>query len=454
MFGMYFESMSSAKPAFKLHPKLARAQGMMEKRMSFKDVLVNPSFEQPYINTGSSILNMLIGGSRLGAGRFVCPGWPKASMVEIFGRESSGKSTIALMAMGNALKEGGDTGVGLYVDLEHAVKDNYAQKLGCDFRPVELGGHGRCQRVAPHSFEETEQIVNAYALNGVDMIVIDSVAGLVSKKELQRDTMKDNAAVAEIPRLMSAWMPKLQSIISKTSTCVIFINQTRDKIGAFGFNEETLKSTVGGNSLKFWASLRIMLTPKQQAKAKRWNPLIKEHEEVPVSTDVLVKMIKNKIDARQGHTGLVTIRYGVGMDELRTMLNVATAYDIVKHTKNGKKQDVYTYKSPSGHGVVEAIGIEKFRAALRQNNDAYSEMIAASIECVSQGFKAIEDEELAQLAEDAVTNSMEDLNNPADDYENMTPDPEPTVAVAGVDYDEALLNDDSKIDTGLDVNDL
>ncbi len=402
----------------KMHPKLLKFVAGMEKaKMDMNDVIVTPSLKMEHINTGSTVLNMLIGGSRTPDGAFVCPGYPKGKIIEIYGRESSGKSTIAMMAAGQAIRQNGGTGAVLYVDLEHAVVDAYALKLGVDFRPPELGGSGQALRVQPHSFEETEALVTGAALQGIDLIVVDSVAGLVSRKEVKRNVIdeKEKSGVAEIPRLMSAWMPKLQGIIAKTGTTVIFTNQTRDKIGAMGYTEEALKSTVGGNALKFWASLRWLLKPKQASKAKVFNPIIKEYEEVPVSTDIEVKNIKNKIDARQGHTGLVTIRYGVGIDEMRTMMNVAEAYDIVKHSKNARKQDVYSFQSPSTGAVIEAVGIEKFRVALMRNSKAYAEMMEACHERIVQGFRAIDDEQLAQLAEDAVTKKMEEDDDYFDD---------------------------------------
>lgn len=408
--------MAKVQQQVKYHPKLQKMFASLEKRKgNLMDAVVQPSFKMECINTGSTVLNILIGGSRLADGSFICPGYPKGKIWEIFGRESSGKSTIALTAMGQACQA---DGTGLYVDLEHAVVDTYAMKLGCDFRPPELGGSGKCVRVAPHTFEETEVIVDTAALHGVSLIVIDSVAGFVSKREMKRDIANDQEklGVAEIPRLMSQWLPKLQDIIANTGTCVIFLNQTRDKIGAKGFTEEALKSTTGGNSLKFWASGRWLLQPKASAKAKMWNPLLKEHEEVPIATDVQVKNVKNKVDARQGHSGLITIRYGVGIDELRTMMNVACAYEIVKHSKNAQKQDVFVYKSP-GHGrEIRATGIEKFRTALNlaENKAAYKEMMDACVERIMQGFRAIDDEALSQLAEDAVTTQMRVTDD--DDY--------------------------------------
>ena len=417
-----------AKNDIKYHPKLARFLASVEKRKgNLIDTIVQPKFRMECINTGSTVLNILIGGSRLPDGSFVCPGYPKGKIWEIFGRESSGKSTIALTAMGQACMP--EDGTGLYIDLEHAVVDTYALKLGCDFRPPELGGNGRCIRAAPHTAEEVEVMVDTAALHGISLIVIDSVAGLVSKREHKRDIAdeKEKLGVAEIPRFMANWMPKLQDIISHTGTTVIFLNQTRDKIGQKGFSEETLKSTTGGNALKFWASGRWMLQPKTVSKAKIWNPLLKEHEEVPIATDIMVKNIKNKIDARQGHSGLVTIRYGVGIDELRTMMNIACAYDIVKHSKNAMKQDVFEYKSPNSGQLIKAVGIEKFRRAIQEsdNKESYDNMMSACVERIMQGFRTLDDEQLSHLAEDAVsknTASGDDDDDYADPSSPNGPD--------------------------------
>jgi recombination protein RecA len=320
-----------------------------------------------------------------------------------------------------------EDGTGLYIDLEHAVVDSYALKLGCDFRTPELGGNGRCIRAAPHTAEEVEAMVDTAAIHGISLIVIDSVAGLVSRREYSRDVVdeKDKLGVAEIPRFMANWMPKLQDIISHTGTTVIFLNQTRDKIGAKGYAEETLKSTTGGNALKFWASGRWLLQPKTVSKAKIWNPLLKENEEVPIATDIMVKNVKNKIDARQGHSGLITIRYGVGIDELRTMMNIACAYKIVSHTKNPQKQDVFEYKSPELGTIIKAVGIEKFRRALQENENAkaYKELLDACVEKIMHGFRTLDDEQLSQLAGDAVRTEKNSDDDDEDDGNPPSEDP-------------------------------
>lgn len=405
--------MATTNKSPKYHNKLLKFAMNVSKRSNMSDMFVKPSERIECINTGSTVLNMLCGGSKLRDGSFVCPGYPRGRIIEIFGRESSGKSTLALTAMGQAVSDG--NGCGLYVDLEHAVVDAYAKKLGCDFRPPEMGGPGNLIRAQPHNFEETEQLVTMAVQQGVDLIVIDSVAGLVSTREVKRDVTKDSVSVAEIPRLMSQWMPKLQAQISKSNSTIIFLNQTRDKIGAMGYTEEALKSTVGGNALKFWAAMRFMLSPKTSMKAKVFNPITKEQEEVQIANDVKVKVIKNKIDAKQGHVGMITIRYGVGIDELLTMMNVAQAYNIVNKTKNAKKQDVYSFVSPATGKKIEEIGLEKFRLALRRDPDVLNDMLSLAQEKIIHGYKIVDDDQLASLAEGSVTIHNHNTDDDEDD---------------------------------------
>jgi recombination protein RecA len=435
--------MSKSTP-IKWHPKMAGFLTTLEKRLNLRDTVVEWNRNLGYINTGSTVLNLLIGGTRLDDGSFVCPGWPCGRISEIYGRESSGKSTIALMGLGHALQANNETGTGLYVDLEHAVVDAYAMRLGADFRPPELGGTGRAIRVAPRFAEEVEAIVNAAAIQGINFIVIDSVAGLQPKREGERNVLneKEKQGIAEVPRFMSNWMPKLQSIISNTGTHVMFLNQTRDKIGAIGFSEEALKTTTGGNALKFWSSNRVLLKPKQTVKAKRWNPLTRDYEEVPIATDVEIKNIKNKIDARTGHSGLITIRYGVGIDELRTMLNVAIAYDIVKKSKNAKKQDIFRFHSSAGE--IETIGIEKFRAAMVAQPKVYAELSNLCVEHILKGLRYISDEELAELAEDAMSVAGGNTDDAMDqDYGSSEP---PEVVPA-----ETMGIDESSLSSNLEL---
>ena len=429
--------MAKTSTVIQLHPKLQKFRSAIDSRTSIRDVFVEPSFKIECINTGSTVMNMLIGGSRLLDGSFVCPGWPRGMISEVFGRESSGKSTIALTGMGHTIAAGG---VGFYVDLECAVKDHYAMKLGVDFRPPSMGGTGQALRAQPHTAEETEALVSQAALNGVDFIVIDSVAGLVSEREWKRNVSdeKEKKGVAEVPRFMANWMPKLQGIIARTGTHVMFLNQTRDKIGAMGYSEEALKSTTGGNALKFWAAVRCMLKPRRSTKAKIFNPIIKEKEEVQIATDIEVKMIKNKVDAKQGHSGLITIRYGVGIDELLTMLNVAEAYKIV--TKSGSW---YTFTGPVSGKEIKAAGFEKFRLLLSRDPEAVKELFEVCTDRIVQGYRMVDEETLAMLAEGAVTKKLDD----EDEYDPGAP---PEVHYADVEDSD----DNAPVNSGLTLEEV
>jgi hypothetical protein len=195
-------------------------------------------------------------------------------------------------------------------------------------------------------------------------------------------------------------------------------------------SEEAKKSTPGGNALKFWAALRLMLRPRLSAKAKVFNPLLKRNEDIQISTEIEVKMIKNKIDAKQGHTGIVTIRYGIGLDELRTMLTVAEAYGIVKKTTLKNKQVSFEFTSPTDGKTVKGIGIEKFRVNL-QKEGRTDEMIQICTSHVIDGFRVIDDEQLAQLAEDAI---VHDYGNDDEYVDGESP--------IVVDADGIVLGDD------------
>ena len=265
------------------------------------------------------------------------------------------------------------------------------------------------------------------------------------KRDVSDDKQKQG--IAEVPRLMANFLPKLQRIIAETGTVVLFLNQQRDKIGAVGRLEETLKSTTGGNALKFFASTRILLKPRMSVKAKIWNPLINEQEDVYISTDIEVKMVKNKIDAKQGHSGLITIRYGVGVDELRTMLTVAERYNIISKTKNKQKREVFTFKSPKDSHVIEAIGSEKFRLEMTKQSEYLNEVIELSRNKIIEGYRMLDDEELAALAEDAVTSyEHDDIDTDNSEYNDPR---EPEIQ----DYGDLVSSDDGSVDfSSIDID--
>jgi len=246
------------------------------------------------ISTGSISLDYA-----LGAG-----GLPKGRVIEIYGPESSGKTTLALHAIAEAQKEGG---IAAFIDAEHAFDRIYAQKLGIDIENLLVS--------QPDNGEQALEIVDNLIRSGaIDIIVIDSVAALTPRSEIEGE-MGDSKMGLQA-RLMSQALRKLTSTISKTGTCCIFINQLREKIGVMFGNPET---TTGGNALKFYASVRIDIRRMQQ---------IKEGENI-TGNRVRVKIVKNKV-APPFRKAEFDIVYGEGISKYGEIIDLGVDMNILK----------------------------------------------------------------------------------------------------------------------------
>ena len=243
-------------------------------------------------------------------------GYPKGRIIEIYGPESSGKTTLTLHAIAQAQKQGGKAA---FIDAEHAIDPVYAKNLGVDIDELILS--------QPDSGEQALEIAEMLVRAGViDLIVIDSVAALVPQVEL--DGEMGDAAVGLQARLMSKALRKLSGVMNKTNCTVIFINQLREKIGVMYGNPET---TTGGRALKFYSSVRVEIRRSEQ---------IKQNGEI-IGNKANIKVVKNKV-APPFKTTQVDIIYGKGISRDGEILDLAVEGDIVEksgawYAYNGEK---------------------------------------------------------------------------------------------------------------------
>ena len=265
-------------------------------------------------------------------------GFPRGRIIEIYGPESSGKTTVALHAVAEAQKAGG---VAAFIDAEHALDPVYAKKLGVNLDDLYVS--------QPDTGEQALDIVDALVRSSaVDIIVVDSVAALTPKAEIEGDMGDSHVGLQA--RLMSQALRKLTAIVNKSKTCVIFINQLREKVGIMFGNPET---TPGGKALKFYASMRLDIRKMDTLK----------DADGAMGNRTKAKVVKNKLAPpfRQAEFDIV---FGEGISQEGCIIDMGVQFDVI-----GKSGAFYSY-----NGTKVAQGREKMRIFLKDNPEVMAEI--------------------------------------------------------------------------------
>ena len=370
---------------------LKTAMAQLEKKFGEGTVMFmgeNRRMDIESISTGSLMLDLALG----------IGGLPRGRIIEIYGTESSGKTTISLQAVAEAQKAGG---MAAFIDVEHALDPVYARKLGVDIDNLLVS--------QPDTGEQAMEIIETLVRSGaIDIIVLDSVAAMTTKAEIDGDM--GDAHVGVQARLMSQAMRKLTAVISNTNTVAIFINQIREKIGVMYGNPET---TPGGRALKFYSSVRI--------EVRRGEP-IKDGGEI-IGNRTKCKVVKNKV-APPFKTAEFDILYGQGVSKMGEIVDTAVDFDIIK-----KSGSWFSYND-----MKIGQGREKVLDYLKNNPDICNEIekkIRDEVAKNSSLLDSHDDEDEAGRIEAEGADSADTSEKPAkkpsaesdeDDYAEFSPE--------------------------------
>jgi recombination protein RecA len=376
-------------------------RAMLAKSVGLKPLDTAPS-TMAHVPSGTIVVDNLIGGSKAQDGKGqVCPGYPRRKITEIYGPESSGKTTLALAAVANVQRAGGTV---LYLDFEHALHHGYAKQIGVKFDKSFM-------LVAPDTMEDGFKAMYVGLLTGVDLIVVDSVAAMVPKAEFEKK-IDDAAKVGAVAKKMAETLPKFALWLMKfpaegtgeakkprkdhPGTAIILLNQERASINTGGQSHggpET--NTSGGKALKYFAYVRLRLSRISSETIERKDPLTGKKKKFPYGNLTNVRMIKSKADAKQGHSANIFIRYGFGVDDAYSIIESGIVHGVI--VREG------AYYSYEGQRIQSR---DKFRQYLIANPKVYEEIKNKVIQAILDAApQVVADEELTD--EDAIQAEIE-----------------------------------------------
>lgn len=353
---------------------LLLARGALDKVFKEDDTFVDVDEDRlkmslPHISSGSVIIDFLIGGSPNRFGVQPCPGFPRGRLINLYGHESSGKTTLCLQSAASVIRAGGKV---CYIDWEHAIDIAYSEALG-----VPIRDKSKFMLAQPQTLEKGLAVVWAMCKAGVDLVVVDSVGSCVPQAVFEQ-TIGEQGQQTRVGAIAAAWsqfLPKLRGLITHTQTCVIGISQLRDAMntggGGFGGGEKSIQQ--GGKAWKFNSDVRLSLRKFQQEKGKGYDALT--HTKIDTVTGVIAvaKIDKCRIAASQGKEAKFYIKFGEGIDDMRSIIDVAVAHNLV-----AKSGAWWSWEQSNGT-TLRGCGMDAFKLEVKKTPGAWDELYKATL---------------------------------------------------------------------------
>jgi len=372
----------------------AREYARKKKGKEFEAIRVTLDHEAlteslPHLPTGSVVVDYLIGGEPNTFNVAPCPGLPRGRVSQIWGHESAGKTTLALTAAATACAQGGSV---LYIDWENDIVPDYAAALG-----VPITDPDKFELLQPETLEDGIKYALIYAAAGVDLIVFDSVGAAAPKRIVERDAMEaaEQGKVGELQQIWSQELPNLKRLIAKTGTSVMGISQIRAKINT-GPSRGPSTQPQGGNAWKFYSSVRLELRRVQNEKAREHNVLTHRTDERVVGGIIKVKAVKCKLSRSQGREEIFYIRWGEGIDNHRSIIEIAISHGIIH------KSGSWVSLDRGSEEPVKVQGVNKLRKYLMDHPDEFETLQDRVYPLLGSGVSA------GQFQDEAVDESEAD----------------------------------------------
>jgi recombination protein RecA len=413
------------------NPEAAKAMDLlraMAKKHTGEEAIGIQNSSLPCVSSGSTCIDDMIGGVLAPDGSGPrCAGYPRRQITEVYGDYSSGKTTAALQAIAECQRAGGRA---MFLDYEHALDQVYARKIGVSFDEDKLAVFD------PTTLEDGFKLIKIGLATGLDLIVVDSVAAMVPKSEFEESRkIEDRAQIGIVAMKFSQILPKLNTWLAagkgrkdeKTGrftlfstnpqgTAILLLNQVRSKVstGGWGGKGGSSDHSTGGNALKFYTYLRLKFTKIKAESVKKRDPLTGKSRTYPYGNHTQVKLVKSKVDGKQGFTTDIFIRFNYGIDDYYSLIEAAVSHKIV--SKSGAQ-----YKL----GDQSFRGRENLRKYLVENDKVFGNLRDKVLASVRAGDVDITDEELSDDGVEIVSDiDMSDLDGNDPEVEEVEFDEE------------------------------